>query len=76
MATRTAGRRGVCDDADVASILIVDDDQRFRGIARRLLESEGFDVVGPPQFSPDGRRVAFSAVKGRELWWKVMEVKP
>jgi len=30
----------------VASILIVDDDQRFRGIARRLLESEGFDVVG------------------------------
>jgi len=30
----------------VASILIVDDDQRFRGLARRLLESEGFDVVG------------------------------
>jgi CheY-like chemotaxis protein len=30
----------------VASILIVDDDHRFRGIARRLLESEGFQVVG------------------------------
>jgi DNA-binding NarL/FixJ family response regulator len=30
----------------VASILIVDDDHRFRGIARRLLESEGFEVVG------------------------------
>ena len=30
----------------MASILIVDDDQRFRGLARRLLESEGFDVVG------------------------------
>ena len=30
----------------MASILIVDDDRRFRGIARRLLESEGFEVVG------------------------------
>jgi CheY-like chemotaxis protein len=30
----------------VPSILIVDDDQRFRGIARALLECEGFDVVG------------------------------
>jgi DNA-binding NarL/FixJ family response regulator len=28
------------------SILIVDDDERFRGIARRLLETEGFEVVG------------------------------
>jgi DNA-binding NarL/FixJ family response regulator len=37
---------GVCDDCGVASILIVDDDRRFRGIARRLLESEGFEVVG------------------------------
>lgn len=46
MATRTAIAKGLCDDAGVASILIVDDDQRFRGIARRLLESEGFDVVG------------------------------
>jgi len=30
----------------VARILIVDDDGRFRAIARRLLETEGFDVVG------------------------------
>jgi DNA-binding NarL/FixJ family response regulator len=30
----------------VARILIVDDDKRFRGIARKLLECEGFDVVG------------------------------
>jgi DNA-binding NarL/FixJ family response regulator len=28
------------------SILIVDDDERFRGLARRLLETEGFEVVG------------------------------
>jgi DNA-binding NarL/FixJ family response regulator len=31
------------------SILIVDDDERFRGITRRLLETEGFDVVGEAQ---------------------------
>lgn len=36
----------------MASILIVDDDPRFRGIARRLLESEGFEVVGE---AADGR---------------------
>ena len=30
----------------MASILIVDDDERFRGIARKLLECEGFEVVG------------------------------
>ncbi len=46
VATRTAEARSLCHHPGVASILIVDDDQRFRGIARRLLESEGFDVVG------------------------------
>jgi DNA-binding NarL/FixJ family response regulator len=30
----------------VARILIVDDDKRFRRVARALLENEGFDVVG------------------------------
>jgi DNA-binding NarL/FixJ family response regulator len=33
-------------------ILIVDDDNRFRAIARALLEAEGFDVVGE---AGDGR---------------------
>ena len=46
MATRTALGWRVCHHRGVASILIVDDDQRFRGIARELLEAEGFDVVG------------------------------
>jgi hypothetical protein len=27
-------------------------------------------------FSSDGRKIAFGALKGRELWWKVIEVKP
>jgi CheY-like chemotaxis protein len=46
----------------VASILIVDDDQRFRGIARRLLENEGFDVVGEAE---DGE-AALAAVRELE----------
>ena len=36
----------------MASIVIVDDDPRFRGIARRLLESGGFEVLGE---AADGR---------------------
>ena len=45
--TRTAHGTRLCDHAGMRpSILIVDDDERFRGIARRLLEAEGFDVVG------------------------------
>jgi DNA-binding NarL/FixJ family response regulator len=37
----------LCDDFHIATtILIVDDHPAFRRSARRLLESEGFDVVG------------------------------
>lgn len=36
----------------MARIVIVDDDPRFRGIARRLLEAEGFEVIGE---AADGR---------------------
>ena len=46
VASRTLGRTGLCHHRGMRRILIVDDDQRFRGIARRLLEAEGFDVVG------------------------------
>jgi CheY-like chemotaxis protein len=46
----------------MASILIVDDDQRFRGIARRLLESEGFHVVG----EAGNGRAALSAARDLE----------
>jgi DNA-binding NarL/FixJ family response regulator len=36
-----------CDDANMrSSVLIVDDDGPFRGLARALLQAEGFDVVG------------------------------
>ena len=61
MVSRTADARRVCDHRSVASILIVDDDRGFRGIARRLLESEGFDVVGEAE---DGQAALAAA---REL---------
>jgi DNA-binding NarL/FixJ family response regulator len=50
--TRTANGYEACDHPIVARIVIVDDDPRFRGIARRLLESEGFEVIGE---AADGR---------------------
>lgn len=34
------------EDPSVMSVLIVDDNPRFRANARRLLEAEGFNVVG------------------------------
>lgn len=37
--------------------------------------SEPFDQVWEPVYSPDGKKVAFGARKGRELWWKVLEVR-
>ena len=46
--------------------------------------SEAFDGIGAAgipavprlSFSADGRKVAFGAFMGREIWWKVIEVKP
>lgn len=39
-------------------------------------ESAAFDFVATaPVFSDDGTKVAFGALRGAELWWKVMDVK-
>jgi len=39
-------------------------------------KSEKFDYIGGDlQFSPDGKRLAFGALRGRELWWRVMNVR-
>jgi CheY-like chemotaxis protein len=62
VASRTANGMRVCHHRKVARILIVDDDQRFRGIARTLLEAEGFDVVG----EADGGKDALSAARELE----------
>ena len=39
------------------------------------IESPGFDDVGPPVFAADGKRLAFGARVGRELWWKVLALQ-
>jgi DNA-binding NarL/FixJ family response regulator len=62
VASRIAGRRPICHHRRVARILIVDDDRRFRGIARALLEAEGFDVVG----EADGGETAIAAARELE----------
>lgn len=38
-------------------------------------KSEEFDDAQRLTFTPDGKKVVFGARQGRELWWKVMEVK-
>jgi DNA-binding NarL/FixJ family response regulator len=44
-ASRIGGRTGFGEDV-LVRVLIVDDYARFRATARRLLESEGYEVVG------------------------------
>jgi DNA-binding NarL/FixJ family response regulator len=47
-----------CDDADVITVLIVDDHPSFRATARALLQAEGFDVVGEAENGVAGLRSA------------------
>jgi DNA-binding NarL/FixJ family response regulator len=50
-----AGAGGLCDDAGVATtVLIVDDHPSFRATARALLEAEGFEVVGEAAGGEEG----------------------
>ena len=45
--TLSCGRHGVCDDCEVAKrVLIVDDHEPFRAVARELLEGAGYVVAG------------------------------
>jgi DNA-binding NarL/FixJ family response regulator len=46
VATRMAGRAGLCHHERVTTVLIVDDHPSFRSSAHALLEAEGFEVVG------------------------------
>ena len=46
MVSRTAPPGAACDHSYVPTVLIVDDHPSFRGMARTLLENEGFNVVG------------------------------
>jgi DNA-binding NarL/FixJ family response regulator len=60
--SRTAPPGAACDDSFVPTVLIVDDHPSFRGMARTLLESEGFDVVGEAE---DGASALESAERLR-----------
>ena len=46
MATRMYAGGPLEDNSPVMSVLIVDDHRSFRAKARRLLEAEGFEVIG------------------------------
>ncbi len=37
---------------------------------------EGYLHVSVPVFSPDGLKIAFGGVKGKEIWWKVEALAP
>jgi hypothetical protein len=49
-------------------------DHKYRVIAGAA-KSPAYDLIGPLAFSRDGKRVAFGARSGRELWWRVMRVR-
>lgn len=36
--------------------------------------SPSYGRVGNPVFSPDGKKVGFGALVGRQIWWKVVDV--
>ncbi len=55
---------------------------------RATREGQGYVVLGETEYgpyepryglqpacSPDGRKVGFGVVIGRELWWKIVDVK-
>jgi Tol biopolymer transport system component len=41
----------------------------------KVFQGEDLDYVSQPIFCADGKKVAYGARKGRELWWKVMDVR-
>jgi DNA-binding NarL/FixJ family response regulator len=47
-----------CDDSHVPTVLIVDDHKAFRASARKLLELNGFEVVGEAADAASGAALA------------------
>jgi DNA-binding NarL/FixJ family response regulator len=47
-----------CDDSHVPTVLIVDDHRAFRASARKLLELDGFEVVGEAEDGASGAALA------------------
>jgi hypothetical protein len=44
-------------------------------IVAGTVEGPACDWVGRPHWSPDGKHVAYAARVGREVWWKVLDVR-
>ena len=51
-------RARLCDDERMVTVLIVDDHPGFRDTARRMLERDGFDVVGEAADGASGLTLA------------------
>jgi DNA-binding NarL/FixJ family response regulator len=51
-------RAGLCDDERMVTVLIVDDHPGFRDTARRMLERDGFAVVGEATDGASGLTLA------------------
>jgi DNA-binding NarL/FixJ family response regulator len=51
-------RAGLCDDKRMVTVLIVDDHSGFRDTARRMLERDGFAVVGEAADGASGLTLA------------------
>jgi DNA-binding NarL/FixJ family response regulator len=47
-----------CDDSHVPTVLIVDDHRAFRASVRKLLELDGFEVVGEAEDGASGTALA------------------
>lgn len=61
-------------DGKLFAYVIHEEGKQFLVIGQR--KGEAFDaVLTNPAFSPEGQKVAFGALKGRELWWKVVDPK-
>lgn len=64
--------RGIVFSLD-GKLIAYRDARRLRIVAGKQLGPE-FDYVSDPMFSPDGTTIGYLARKGREIWWKVLDV--
>ena len=67
------GRPVISPDGTTVAFRVWNRYREFIAVNNR--EGTEFNWVSDPIFSPDGAKLAFAASKGREIWWKVLEVR-
>ncbi len=67
------GRPSFSPDGSRVAYAADDGDRKYIVIDGRKVEVSG--RAGDPVFSPDGKKVGYGARVGREIWWKVLEVR-